>query len=272
MSTEWNPEVGKSLLPIDISHGKRLFTEWDGQGVTLTRNMSLAWGPSEIGNSNDYSHLWATYLDSQTGEIWIAKLDTTFQEWGDFQKIDNLPKEAKCPSLSWDSFGRYNLGFEMLRHESGASEVWISKPPYREDSIRKIDYGKSPILGNDAYGGIYFAYLSQDEKIIYLRHSDGEYENRVVLKSSDYSLELLGYRNWGVEVTPLHDQYRYLLFYRDKSDGYWPDYLMTSPVNLHSDWSDFTGKIRDVGTDKIYRYKLQIADGGLQLLWGRVIE
>lgn len=222
-------------LPQDLSKGilETLVYNTSLEMLTFPEGIRICWGPSRLGSKGVQDRVWWSYSDPETGDIWVAKSDKNFMYWEERQRLLFVPSGSTNPSVVFDNDGRYIVAVEFLPAGSDQKEIWLYEPPYSGAGIRRVAQGQYPVLAKDVHGEIFLFYQAADgDQILYLKSS----ETFVVehdFETSDNELLPRGFRIYHKEVSPYHDKYRYLMFYRQGNDEF-PSYKMTEFVDVYT--------------------------------------
>lgn len=201
--------------------------------LTFPEGIRICWGPSRLGSKGAHDRVWWSYSDPETGDIWVAKSDKNFMYWEERQRLLFVPSGSTNPSVVFDNDGRYIVAVEFLPAGSEQKEIWLYEPPYSGNGIRRIVDGQYPILVRDVYGEIFLFYQAVGGEQIFYRKSSEDFGVDYSFESSESELFPRGFRIHHVEVSPYHDKYRHLMFYRQGNDEF-PSYKMTEFVDFYT--------------------------------------
>ncbi|MDI9412080.1 MAG: hypothetical protein QM401_00685, partial [Bacillota bacterium] len=114
-------------LRFDLSQGifDTLIFNHDGQLLTFPDGIKICLGPERVGSSGFFDRVWWVYMDSKTGDIWIARSDKNYTRWEHRERLLFVPSGITNPSLAFDSACRYVVAVEFLPAGATQKEIWI---------------------------------------------------------------------------------------------------------------------------------------------------
>jgi hypothetical protein len=115
--------------------------------------------------------------------------------------------------LTFGQDGWHRIAVTLIPAGEEIPEVWIIKPPYSGDGIRKLDLGEHPRIFQDYWGNTWVFYYKPEIGAIYSRSSKDNFASATEINLSNRGYPPLGVRLPYWEVTPYHDQFRNVLFF-----------------------------------------------------------
>ena len=240
------------------------FTKFVEEGgyLAIEDQISLAWGPEEIGTPGDYSRLWVAYAEEDQ-TIWLARTDETFSFWEKRFQIASAPTGATYPSLGFDGQGHYEIAVEFTPAGSQQAEVWLVEWPYISATTNKITDGNFPILvmlNNFDRALFYQNHLDKTEILYRLSSEDWEEVHTLPVEGTTGNLRALAYRMWSWRYS-IHPQVHYsiyegLLFLGETGEEL-PRYIQNEP-HIVQDPLLFPEEIHVVGSLETVEWEYRV--------------
>lgn len=189
--------------------------------------------PDEIGVALDSKdNLWVVYR-ANDGAIYLARANEELNDWVHHEMLIYVPSGSTYPTLEFSDSDQHVIAIEFLPAGSEQKEIWLYEPPYSGEGVRKIVNGQHPLLVKDVQDELYLFYQSPDGAEMYYRRKSEDFSLDHHVDGTTEGILPLGFRLYHQEISPYHDQYRNLLFYKI-GDIELPRYKMSSIIDLYT--------------------------------------